>query len=105
MRLIPLGSIIIYSFCLFSCGPGKELVSAQAKTDSLNKVVTHLNSQLDQLTTQSNQQSATLAANKILISQLKQQNLESTQEASECKEIKEAEEKKMAEIHQALAEE
>jgi chemotaxis protein MotB len=102
MRHLTIGFVAILSFVFISCGPGKDLISCRATSDSLNSVVTHLSSQVSQLTVQVNQLDSMDTFNKNQISGLKQQNVRLTHEASDCNEVKEEIAKKMMELNTVL---
>jgi chemotaxis protein MotB len=102
MRRLTLGFILPASLFMMSCGPNKELVSARARIDSLSNTVTQLNSQMGQLNGQVNTLNGTVTADNTQITQLKNQNAVAMQQASDCKQAKEAVARKMEELHQAM---
>ncbi|MDP9043112.1 MAG: OmpA family protein [Bacteroidota bacterium] len=96
----------VYSLSLFivSCGPTKELVSSQARADSLGVVINQLNSRINQLNERINQLNASLTTSNAQIVQLKNQYAIVMQDASDCKRAKQAVASRMEEFNQALAE-
>jgi len=107
MRPSIVGFILSFSFLLVACGPSKELVRSQAKTDSLRMVVEQLNNKVTQLNKELNQQQTQLrdleSSNSAQIAQMKNQYVIAMQEASDCKLAKEAVARRMEEFNQALA--
>jgi chemotaxis protein MotB len=108
MRSLIVVFIISFSFLIAACGPSKELIRSQAKTDSLGMVVEQLNNKVTQLNKQLNQQQIQLqdvqSANSAQIAQMKNQYAIAMQEASDCKQAKEAVARRMEEFNRALAE-
>jgi chemotaxis protein MotB len=107
MRFLTAGFIIALSFLQVACGPSKELLRSQAKTDSLGMVVEQLNSKVTQLNNELNHQHTQLqdlqSSNNAQIAQMKNQYAIAMQEASDCKLAKEAVARRMEEFNQALA--
>jgi chemotaxis protein MotB len=102
MRPLLYGLFIITSLLMISCGPSKELISTRAKVDSLGNVVNQLNGQINQVNGQVNQLNGSLTASNAQIAQLKNQNAIAMQEASDCKQAKEAVARRMEELNQAM---
>jgi chemotaxis protein MotB len=102
MRKLIFGILIVNSSLIISCGPSKELVSTRAKVDSLGNVVNQLNGQIVQLNSQIGQLNNTVAAGNAQIVLLKNQNAVAMQEASDCKQAKEAVARRMEELNQAM---
>src|ERR1035438_1117120 len=90
MRNLMIGLMALTSSSIISCGPNKELLSTRARVDSLGNVVNQLNGQIGQLNTQVNQLNGSISVGNTQISQLKNQNVIAMQEASDCKQAKEA---------------
>jgi len=90
-----------------ACGPSKELIKSQAKSDSLSMVIDQLNKHVDQLNNQVSEQKSQLSSLQLStdaqIAQLKNQNAVAMQQAADCKMAKEAVARKMEEFRQALA--
>jgi chemotaxis protein MotB len=103
MRILFYGFLLMTSWCMLSCGPSKELLKSQAKSDSLNNVVGQLNGKVSQLDGQINQLNGSVASGNTQIAQLKNQNAVAMQEASDCKMAKEAVARRMEELNQAMA--
>jgi chemotaxis protein MotB len=103
MQKLFCGFLITAALALVSCGPSKELRSAQAKVDSLGNVVTQLNGQVSQLNGQVSTLTSSVAAGNAQIAQLQNQNAVAMQEASDCKRAKEAVAARMEELRQAMA--
>ena len=91
------------SLFIVSCGPNKELISSRARVDSLSAVVSQLSSKENQLNGQIIQLNGSLAASNAQITQLKNQNAVAMQDASDCKQAKEAVARRMEELNQAVA--
>jgi len=108
MRKLIIGCIVSFSFLLLACGPSKELLRSQAKTDSLGLVVAQLNGRITELNrelnSQQQQMKAMQSSNDAQISQMKNQYAIAMQEASDCKLAKEAVARRMEEFNRALAE-
>jgi chemotaxis protein MotB len=102
MRKLLFGFFIMIAFFLISCGPNKELLSTRARVDSLGNVVNQLNSQVNQLNGQVGQLNGSLTASNAQITQLKNQNAIAMQEASDCKQAKDAAARRMEELNQAM---
>jgi chemotaxis protein MotB len=107
MRCLNVGFIVTCSFLLVACGPSKELLRSQAKTDSLGIVVEQLKSKIAQLNKELNDQQTQLKdlqnSNNTQIALMKNQYAIAMQEASDCKLAKEAVARRMEEFNQALA--
>jgi chemotaxis protein MotB len=102
MRHLTLGILLLASCFMMSCGPSKELVSTRARVDSLGNVIAQLNGQVGQLNSQVNTLNGTVTADNTQIAQLKNQNTVAMQEASDCKQAKEAVARRMEELNQAM---
>ena len=107
MRYALTALIVLLSFFQVACGPSKELLRSQAKTDSLETLVTQLHSQVAQLNTDLNTQQQQVknvqSSNDQQISVMKNQYAIAMQEAADCKLAKEAVARRMEEFNQALA--
>jgi chemotaxis protein MotB len=107
MRQAIIVIILLFSFLMMACGPSKELVRSQAKTDSLEMVVSHVNNEVAQLHTELNSQQQQIkdlqASNDVQVSKMKNQYAIAMQEASDCKLAREAVARRMEEFNQALA--
>lgn len=98
------GGLLIWTIlCLIACGPGKELVRSQAKTDSLSLVVSQLNNQVSQLNNQISQLNAMQVAGAAQIAQLKNQNAVAMEQVSDCRLAREAVARRMEELNQAMS--
>jgi chemotaxis protein MotB len=102
MRQLFIGFFALISLFMISCGPSKELISSRARVDSLGTVVNQLNGQVSQLNGQVNQLNGTIATGNTQITQLKNQNVVAMQEASDCKQAKDAVARRMEELNQAM---
>ncbi len=96
------GFLLLTTLFMVSCGPGKELKSSQIRIDSLGVLVSQLNGQVSQLNGQINQLNSSQTAGKTQIAQLKNQNAIIMQEASDCKQAKEAVARRMEELNRAI---
>src|SRR6516165_3539416 len=107
MRQIAFSSIVLLSLTFAGCGPSKELLSAQAKTDSLEKIVAQQNNEKAQLNTELNVRQQQMKNQQVgydqQIASMKVQYAIAMQEASDCKLAKEAVARRMEEFNQALA--
>src|SRR5450631_3293283 len=103
MRTLTNGFICMMVLFITSCGPSKDLIKCQAKSDSLSNTITQLNSQVNQLNGQLNGLNSSMNASNAQIAQLQNQNMVAMQEASDCKRAKEAVAARMEELNQALA--
>jgi chemotaxis protein MotB len=99
--------IALWSLLQLACGPSKELLHAQAKTDSLEKIVAQQNNEITQLNTElktRQQQTKDLqTSNEQQIALMKNQYAIAMKEAADCKLAKEAVARRMEEFNQALA--
>ena len=102
MRQFISGFVMLITLFLIACGPNKELVSSQARVDSLATIVNQQNREISQLHEQINQVNGSLAASNAQIVQLTTQNAYAMQEASDCKRAKEAVARRMEELNQAM---
>jgi chemotaxis protein MotB len=102
-----MGFLLLHSLAMVSCGPSRELVSSQAKNDSLVRVVDQLNKQItalnQQISTQKSQLDNLQAASHAEIGRLKDQNAVAMQSAADCRLAREAVARRMEEFNQALA--
>jgi chemotaxis protein MotB len=107
MRNLASGLYISLLFSCVACGPSKELIKSQAKSDSLLLVIDRKNKQIDQLNNEISYQKGKLNGLQTFsdaqIATLKIQNAAAMQEASDCKLAKEAVARRMEEFNQALA--
>jgi chemotaxis protein MotB len=107
MRQMAFTSIVLLSLTFAGCGPSKELLSAQAKTDSLEKIVAQQNNEKAQLNTELKAQQQQMKNQQVgydqQIASMKVQYAIAMQEASDCKLAKEAVARRMEEFNQALA--
>jgi chemotaxis protein MotB len=102
MRTLTNGFICILILFITSCGPSKDLLKCQAKSDSLSNEITQLNSRVSQLNGQVSGLNSSMNASTAQIAQLQNQNSVAMQEASDCKRAKEAVAARMEELNQAL---
>jgi len=107
MHKLVMGFLFLNSILMISCGPSKELISSQAKNDSLGRIVDQLNKKLSdkdqEIGSQKRQMENMQAASDAEILRLKNQNAVAMQQAADCKLAKEAVARKMEEFNQALA--
>ena len=103
MRKLAFGPLLLITLLMISCGPSKELLSSQAKSDSLRLVIDQLDILNRQLNNQISQLNVLLLADSTQITRLKNQDAITMQEVYDCKQAKEAVARRMEELNQAMA--
>jgi chemotaxis protein MotB len=107
MHKLIVALLFLNSILMISCGPSKELISSQAKNDSLVRVTDQLNKKLSEkdreISSQKRQMENMQAASDAEILRLKNQNTVAMQQAADCNLAKEAVARRMEEFNQALA--
>jgi chemotaxis protein MotB len=89
-HLLKLSLFAVASMIIISCGPSKKLKAANAQISDLNNQVSALN--------------AKVAEDEKQIAQLKQENVQYSKEAQDCREAKEAMARKMDNLEKNLKE-